>query len=78
MQQNLEPVSIIIPAYNEEDSIGEEIVRINEVMNKAGIIYEIIVVDDSSKDETAKRAQAAGARVFHHLNNRGYGASLKT
>lgn len=78
MQQSFEPVSIIIPAYNEEDSVGKEIQKINEVMNKAGIIYEVIVVDDSSKDKTAKRAQAAGARVFHHLTNRGYGASLKT
>ncbi|MBN2444157.1 MAG: glycosyltransferase family 2 protein [Spirochaetales bacterium] len=78
MQQKLEPVSIIIPAYNEEASIYEEITKINDVMNKAGIIYEIIVVDDSSRDKSAQRAQEAGARVFHHLNNRGYGASLKT
>ncbi|MBN1700108.1 MAG: glycosyltransferase family 2 protein [Spirochaetales bacterium] len=78
MQQYSEPVSIIIPAYNEETSIGEEIQRIKDVMNKAGIIFEIIVVDDASKDNTANIAQEAGSRVFHHLTNRGYGASLKT
>jgi glycosyltransferase involved in cell wall biosynthesis len=78
MQQYSEPVSIIIPAYNEETSIEEEIENIKNVMNKEGIIYEIIVVDDASKDNTALIAQEAGARVFHHLTNRGYGASLKT
>jgi glycosyltransferase involved in cell wall biosynthesis len=78
MQQNYEPVSIIIPAYNEEDSVGKEIKNVSAIMSEAGITCEIIVVDDSSKDNTAREAQAAGARVFHHLTNRGYGASLKT
>jgi len=78
VEQKYGPVSIIIPAYNEEESVGEEIYKISEIMDKAGIIYEIVVVDDSSSDNTARIAQNAGARVFHHLHNRGYGASLKT
>jgi len=78
MQQYSNPVSIVIPAYNEEASIAEEIKKINNVMHEKKIKYEIIVVDDSSKDKTAMEAQNAGARVFHHLTNRGYGASLKT
>jgi len=39
---------------------------------------EIIVVDDGSADKTAERAAEAGARVFRHTTNRGYGASLKS
>lgn len=42
------------------------------------IDVEIIVVDDGSKDRTAREAKAAGARVIQHRSNRGYGASLKT
>ena len=44
----------------------------------AGIDAEIIVVDDGSRDATAREAKAAGARVLQHRSNRGYGASLKT
>jgi glycosyltransferase involved in cell wall biosynthesis len=67
-------VSIIIPAYNEAEAIGNVVRSLQPL---AGI-REIIVVDDGSSDETAANAEAAGARVIRHRYNRGYGASLKT
>lgn len=73
-----EPVSIVIPAYNEEAQVAQEIEAIHKVLKEANIEYEIIVVDDSSKDQTSAKAVEAKAKVFRHLNNRGYGASLKT
>jgi glycosyltransferase involved in cell wall biosynthesis len=73
-----EPVSVIIPAYNEQDGVGEQIRAVQNVLGRAGIDYEIIVVDDGSNDATGEAALQAGARVLRHVENRGYGASLKT
>jgi glycosyltransferase involved in cell wall biosynthesis len=70
-------VSIVIPAFNEEGGIGEVVVRLRKAMSKAKMRYEIIVVDDGSKDATAQRAREAGAHVVSMGENRGYGASLK-
>jgi len=51
---------------------------LRNVMDSHGIFAEIIVVDDGSKDNTARAAQSAGAQVVRHRGNRGYGAALKT
>ena len=67
-------VSIIIPAYNEEQGIGEIITRVNELYPEA----EIIVVNDGSTDDTAKTAQTAGAIVYSHPYNIGNGAAVKS
>jgi len=69
-------ISVIIPAYNEEKSISETIEQINKVLY--GRNFEIIVVDDGSKDNTAKIAQEHECHVLKHEQNRGYGASLKS
>lgn len=71
-------VSIVIPAYNEELAVRETVVELRALFEVTDITAEIIVVDDGSKDNTAKEAKAAGARVIQHRSNRGYGASLKT
>jgi glycosyltransferase involved in cell wall biosynthesis len=71
-------VSVVIPAYNEEKGVGLQVESIRLVLASHKIKHEIIVVDDGSDDRTAEEAVKAGARVFRHLMNRGYGASLKT
>ena len=71
-------VSIIIPAYNEEEGIVESVNGVREVMAKSHYDYEIIVVDDGSTDKTSQRVRSTGVRVVRHDENRGYGASLKT
>jgi glycosyltransferase involved in cell wall biosynthesis len=71
-------VSVVIPAYNEERGVGPQVESIRLVLTSHRIKHEIIVVDDGSDDSTAGEAVKAGARVLRHLNNRGYGASLKT
>ncbi|HPP00213.1 MAG: glycosyltransferase family 2 protein [Candidatus Omnitrophica bacterium] len=70
------PVSIVIPAYNEAESIGGVVENFRAVLRDHE--HEILVVDDGSRDDTKSRAEAAGARVIRHHANRGYGASLKT
>ncbi len=71
-------VSIIIPAYNEEDAVIPLIERIRRVMAGAERTYEIVVVDDGSTDQTFERAASAGARVIRHPYNIGNGAAVKT
>jgi glycosyltransferase involved in cell wall biosynthesis len=71
-------VSIVIPAFNEEQGVGPVIGELRDVLTRHGIAPEIIVVDDGSTDKTAQMAAAAGARVFRHRSNRGYGAALKS
>jgi hypothetical protein len=72
------PVSIVLPAYNEEDAVASQIKSIREVMQSHGLSHEVIVVDDGSEDATAEKATAAGARVQRKPENRGYGAAIKT
>lgn len=67
----MQHIVVIIPAYNEADSIAKVIAEIPEV------VQEIIVVDNNSTDHTAANAKAAGATVLSELQS-GYGnACLK-
>ena len=67
-------VSIVIPAYNEADVIGEVV----GALGAAGPWHQIIVVDDGSRDGTAARAADAGATVVSHPYNKGNGAAVKS
>src|SRR5258706_13919291 len=67
-------VSVIIPAFNESESIESVVAALRAVASW----QEIIVVDDGSTDATAERARAAGARVVTHPYNKGNGASVKS
>ncbi len=69
-------ISIIIPAFNEAESVAAVVQDIQANFSGDGI--EIIVVDDGSSDQTAERAEKAGAHVIRNSRNKGYGASLKT
>jgi glycosyltransferase involved in cell wall biosynthesis len=66
-------VSIVIPAYNERESIAAVI----GVLRAAAAWHEIIVVDDGSSDGTGEQAAAAGATVVRHPYNIGNGAAVK-
>jgi glycosyltransferase involved in cell wall biosynthesis len=71
-------LSVVIPAFNEEKGIGPVLSELEETLEKAGVEWEILVVDDGSEDDTAAKAEQAGARVVRHDENMGYGAALKT
>ena len=73
----LEPVSVIIPSFNEEKGVGDVVRKIRQVLVKAKIRHEIVVVDDGSQDRTGTKAAQAGAKVVSMGENRGYGASIK-
>ena len=67
-------VSVIIPAYNEEDTVA----KVVEVVKKASFVDEIIVVNDGSSDNTTEEAEKAGAKVITHETNKGKGEALYT
>jgi glycosyltransferase involved in cell wall biosynthesis len=64
---------IIIPAYNEEENIVSVIEGIKNHIN-----IDIVLINDGSKDMTAKNAIEAGAIVISHPFNMGYGIALQT
>ena len=69
-----ESVTIVVPAFNEGDSIGQVVTA----LRSAATWHEVLVVDDGSTDGTGKAAQDAGARVLRHPYNKGNGAAVKT
>ena len=71
---NKPDVTIIIPAYNEEEGITNVITQLKESSEN----YEILVIDDGSTDNTYKLAADTGVKVIRHPYNKGYGAALKT
>jgi len=66
-------VIIVMPAYNAAKTLEKTVEDIPE-----GFADEIILVDDSSKDNTVEIAKGLGLTVIVHNNNRGYGANQKT
>ena len=73
------PVTIIIPAHDEERGIEKVIIGVKNAMEGAKSTYEIIVVDDGSTDKTAEIVKKKeDVRLIQHPYNKGYGAALKT
>jgi glycosyltransferase involved in cell wall biosynthesis len=69
----------IIPAYDAEHTVGEVITALLERWPHEGRnASSILVIDDGSRDATAKVAREAGARVISHRENHGKGAALRT
>ena len=76
-------LSLIMPAYNEEDDIELVVERVDDVVRQMGLRYELIVVDDGSIDDTRIKVNGyAGnnghVKVVGYKNNVGKGFALKT
>lgn len=76
-------LSVVIPAYNEENGIAEiveRVLKIQPALAEVGVDHlELIVVNDASKDRTAEVAgRIPGVRLINHPVNKGYGGALKT
>ena len=76
-------LSVVIPAYNEEDGIAEiahRVLSVKDDLAKVGVDgLELLVVDDGSSDRTVEIAGSIdGVRLIQHEQNRGYGGALKT
>jgi dolichyl-phosphate beta-glucosyltransferase len=72
-------LSVVIPAFNEEKRLPGTLARVLPFLRSRGEAFEIVVVDDGSKDRTAEVARAAGpeVRVLQNPGNRGKGYSVR-
>ncbi len=69
-------IGVLVPAYNESESIAYVLDRIPEQV--CGLATAVLVVDDGSRDRTGEVAAQHGAAVARHVINRGGGAALRT
>lgn len=77
----MKSISVFFPCYNEQDNVTSTVERALQVLEKLGVDFEVIVVEDGSADATAKIADEIASRnnnvrVVHHQTNLGYGAAL--
>jgi len=79
MEERAIMVSVVVPAFNEEEAVGLVLDDITTVMEPLGIPYELIVVDDGSTDRTRAICEARPrVTVISHAHNRGNGAARTT
>src|SRR5437773_1079850 len=67
-------VSIVVPAYNEAQRIGESINKIDAFIRSSPLSFELIIVDDGSRDNTAatvNQSQIRGLRLLQNDHNHG-------
>lgn len=74
-------LSVVIPMYNEEDVLGQTLPRVRSVLDGMNIQYEVVAVDDGSKDQTAAMIDAARGwwpqlRLVRLRRNAGHQAAL--
>ncbi len=82
MAKLIKELSVFFPAYNEEKNVKKTILEAKKVLQRIADKWEIIIVDDGSKDATGKIADNLSKkyrdiRVVHNQPNRGYGGALK-
>jgi glycosyltransferase involved in cell wall biosynthesis len=76
-------LSVVLPAFNEEANIERVAREVARFLDTTGLDYEIIVVNDGSRDRTGAIIEALAREIprlrpQHHEHNRGYGAALRT
>jgi glycosyltransferase involved in cell wall biosynthesis len=76
-------LSVVLPAYNEEPNIDRVVRQVMAYLEPTGIDYEILPVNDGSRDRTAEildalQQELPRVRPQHHPQNRGYGAALRS
>lgn len=81
MNENGIELSVVVPAYNEEKRLAPGLCQALEYLSRRGEPFELLVVDDGSRDETIRVAESfapRGVRVVRHERNRGKGAAVRT
>ena len=81
--RSLTSLSLFFPCYNEEENIGTMIEQAVKVGEDYGVDYEVIVVDDGSRDNSSQVVNGWSrknprVKLVRHEMNQGYGAALRT
>jgi len=71
-------LTVLLPCYDEEEAIGPVIRELRDALAGWPGTWEILVVDDASRDASAARAEAAGVRVVRRVQNAGAGTARTT
>jgi len=79
----IDKISVFLPAYNEEKMLADTTEKVNSILSEIAGDYEIIIINDGSKDKTGQIANELASenkkiKVIHHSPNRGYGAAVKS
>ena len=83
IKNNFSSISFIVPCYNEEDNISDVINEIESaIISFSNIVYEIIIIDDASKDNTLKiikemQKMNKKIKIIQNKVNKGLGGSIK-
>lgn len=83
MAKQIDKLSVFLPVYNEEANIKNTYKNVKENLEKNVSEYEIILIDDGSKDKSPEICDELAkkdnhVKVIHHNPNRGYGAAFKS
>lgn len=81
MNDNGVELSVVVPSYNEERRLEAGLNQALEYLGRRGLSYELLVIDDGSRDRTSELAAAFAdqrVRVLRHERNRGKGAAVRT
>ncbi|MGH2451822.1 MAG: glycosyltransferase family 2 protein [Candidatus Limnocylindria bacterium] len=83
MTERLPGLTFFFPAYNEEEHVEAVVESALEVLPRFADPFDVVVVDDGSRDRTGEIADSLAAkhpevRVIHHLKNRGYGGAVRS
>lgn len=83
MVRQIEQMSVFLPCYNEEANLKKTYLNVKKGLESNVKDYEIILIDDGSKDKTPQICDDLAqkdkhVKVIHHHPNRGYGAALKS
>lgn len=83
MSKLISEISFFLPCYNEEKNVKKSVTEVKKVLEKIADKWEIIIVDDGSKDKTGAIADDLSNKikrvhVVHNRPNKGYGGALKS
>ena len=78
MRKNELLLSVVIPTFNEEPTVGDVITRLKVTLQKTGLKHELIVVDDCSTDRSPEISKNNNARVHLLQQHMGKGCALRT
>ena len=77
MRKNEMLLSVVIPVFNEEPTVGDVIARLKATLQKSSVNHEVIVVDDRSADNSLETARNHGTRVYSLKQHMGKGYALR-